>query len=134
MTAPAQTPPFHSPYAQSLGLIRDLNAGRIMVTMPFAPSVLGRPGFLHGGAIAGLLENAAWLAALGALNDDRARLKPINVSVDFLRGGKTADAHASATIVRHGRRVIVVAASAWQDDESSPIATANLKLMVERPD
>ena len=98
--------------------------------MPFADGLLGRPGFLHGGAIAGLLENTAWVTVLEALPDD-ARIKPISVTVDFLRGGAMVETHAEAEIVRLGRRIANVIVTAWQDDRSRPIATANLKMMIE---
>jgi uncharacterized protein (TIGR00369 family) len=118
---------FNSPYAATLGLQRD----GLRVTMPFADGLLGRPGFLHGGAIAGLIENAAWVTVLAALPDD-AKIKPISVTVDFLRGGAMVETFAEAAIVRLGRRVANVLVTAWQDDRAKPIATANLKMMIER--
>jgi uncharacterized protein (TIGR00369 family) len=124
------TPPA-SPYARLLGLVRADEAGRVVLTMPWADPLAGRPGFIHGGAIAGLLENAAWANAMAVLEAD-VQLKPIAITVDFLRGGRTTDTFASARIVRLGRRVAVVHAYAWQDDEAKPIASADLKLLVVR--
>jgi uncharacterized protein (TIGR00369 family) len=119
---------FKSPYAATLGLTR---AGR-RVTMPFAEGLLGRPGFLHGGAIAGLLENTAWVTVLDALPGGAA-IKPIGVTVDFMRGGAMVETHAEAEIVRLGRRIANVLVTAWQEDRAKPIATANLKMMIDRP-
>ena len=124
-----------SPYAQTLGLVRRDESARVVLTMPWKDTLMGRPGFLHGGAIAGLLENAAWANVLAALDrDEGTTLKPIAITVDFLRGGKPEAAHASARIVRLGRRVAVVHAYAWQEDEAKPIASADLKLLVVRTD
>jgi acyl-coenzyme A thioesterase PaaI-like protein len=47
------------PYADMLGIQVDEVSGERLYRMPFGDVVLGRPGFLHGGAIAGLLEFAA---------------------------------------------------------------------------
>lgn len=125
-----------SPYAQTLGLTRAEDGTRVILTMPWKDTLMGRPGFLHGGAIAGLLENAAWANVMAALKgeggSEEATLKPIAITVDFLRGGKPENAHASARIVRLGRRVAVVHAYAWQEDETKPIASADLKLLVVR--
>jgi uncharacterized protein (TIGR00369 family) len=99
--------------------------------MPFREELVCRPGFLHGGAIAGLLE----FAALGTLHravGDEVQLKPINVSVDFLRGGTEHDTYASATITRLGKRVANVEAHAWQQDRSKPIASARMNLLLRR--
>ncbi len=121
-----------SPYAQTLGLTRCDVGDRVILAMLFADTLLGRPGFLHGGEIAGLLENAAWVAVRAALGDDPAQLKPVGITVDFLRGGQQGTTYASARIVRLGRRIAVVQSSAWQDDEQRPIATADLKLLLVR--
>ncbi len=123
---------FKSPYAATLGLRRD----GARVTMPFADGLTGRPGFLHGGAISGLLENTAWVTLLDALSEDAlsedAKIKPVTVTVDFLRGGAPVETHAEAQIVRLGRRIANVLVTAWQEDRAKPIATANLKMMIDR--
>jgi uncharacterized protein (TIGR00369 family) len=122
------------PYAELLGLRAERSAaGELLWVMPFREEVVGRPGFLHGGAIAGLLE----FAALGTLYDalgegDGASAKPINVSVDFMRGGTDHDTFAAATVTRLGQRVANVEAHAWQLDRNKPIAAARMNLMVRR--
>ena len=120
------------PYAALLGLRTERSeAGELLWVMPFGEQVVGRPGFLHGGAIAGLLE----FAALGALYeelDEPAALKPINVTVDFMRGGADHDTFAAATVSRLGKRVANVEARAWQQDRSKPIAAARMNLLIRR--
>ena len=72
------------PYAQSLDMTIDgLMDGSPLIEMPFAQKVQGRPGFLHGGAISGLLEMAAVAAIAHALRErnDDARFKQVNVTV-----------------------------------------------------
>lgn len=122
---------FSSPYARTLGLTVHHDADRIVVTMAPGDSVSGRPGFIHGGAIAGLLDYAAWVSLLDAI-EDGARIRPIGITVDFMRGGRMEPARASARIERLGRRIANVIATAWQDDETKPIASANLKFLIER--
>ena len=122
---------FESPYAQMLGLTRDRASGRMVVTMPPSEGTSGRPGFLHGGAISGLLDYAGWVTLLDVL-DGTAAIKPIGITVDFMRGGKMTPAYAAARVERLGRRVANVLAFAWQDDEDKPIASANLKFLIVR--
>lgn len=122
------------PYARLLQLRTDrASDGELLWIMPFHEAVVGRPGFLHGGAIAGLLE----FAALGTLYDQmgeesEVRAKPINVTVDFMRGGVEHDTYASATITRLGTRVASVEAHAWQKDRAKPIASAHMNLLLKR--
>jgi len=124
-------PEFSSPYARTLGLTLTRDASRAVVTMAPGAGVSGRPGFLHGGAISGLLDYAAWVTLMDALAGE-GRIKPISITVDFMRGGKLEDAHASAQVIRLGRRIANVIATAWQEDEAKPIASANLKFLIVR--
>jgi uncharacterized protein (TIGR00369 family) len=119
-----------SPYAEALGVKRTKDGDREILAMPFGDHLIGRPGFLHGGAISGLTECAAWFM-LGDTLDD-ASFKPITVTVDFLRGGKMVETYATARIIRLGRRLAVVEAWGWQEDEASPIVRADLKFLITR--
>jgi uncharacterized protein (TIGR00369 family) len=121
------------PYAELLGLSIDPE-DETMLIMPFGDAVLGRPGFLHGGAISGLLEMAAIVALRHALADEGGgRIKPINVTVDFMRGGRNKPTRAKAHVTRLGNRVANVDAAAWQDDPANPIAAARMNYLIVRP-
>lgn len=122
------------PYARFLGIsTRRSDRGELQFVMPFGNVVLGRPGYLHGGAIAGLLE----FAALGALFDrlgsrDGITVKPVNVTVNFMRGGVDHDTFAAATVTRLGNRIANVEAHAWQHERDEPIAAAQMNVMLKR--
>ena len=121
------------PYAQILQLRRqDDSDGSPLFVMPFHDDVVGRPGFLHGGAIAGLLEFAAFATLREALGEQTTVMKPINVTVDYMRGGHPGDTFASATIERLGARIANVEAQAWQKDRKSPIAAAQMNFLLVR--
>lgn len=122
------------PYAELLGLsTRRGEDGTLLWVMPFRDEVIGRPGFLHGGAIAGLLEFAALGTLYEALADEPGvTAKPINVSVDFMRGGLDTETFAAALITRLGKRVANVEAHAWQQDRARPIAAARMNLLLRR--
>jgi uncharacterized protein (TIGR00369 family) len=121
------------PYAQLLRLRVDDSGGECRLVMPFHEDVIGRPGYLHGGAIAGLLEFAAFTALARAIGDPAVVTKPITVSVDYMRGGTARDTFATAEIQRLGSRVANVEAVAWQHDRSKLIAAARVNFLLERP-
>ncbi len=121
------------PYAMLLGLSADSDESGVLI-MPFAEGVLGRPGFLHGGAISGLMEMAAIVALRDALAEEGGgRIKPINVTVDFMRGGRDKPTRARGVVTRLGTRVANVEATAWQDDRDKPIAAARMNYLIARP-
>ena len=100
--------------------------------MPFHEDVVGRPGYLHGGAIAGLLEFAAFTTLARAIDDDNVVMKPITVTVDYMRGGTARDTFAAAEVQRLGSRIANVEAVAWQSERTSPIASARLNFLLDR--
>ena len=122
-----------TPYARSLGIaVERWEYGAPVLRVDFSEAVLGRPGALHGGAISGLLETAGY----GLLRAEFARagrdleMKPINITVQFLRSGKERPSFARARIVKLGRRTANLSVEAWQDDPSKPIATAVMNMMI----
>jgi uncharacterized protein (TIGR00369 family) len=124
------------PYAQLLRLRIDDSsddaAGGCRMVMPFHEDVVGRPGYLHGGAIAGLLEFAAFTTLARAIGDPAVAMKPITVTVDYMRGGTPRDTFATAEVQRLGGRIANVEAIAWQTERSSPIASARLNFLLDR--
>ena len=120
------------PYAQLLNLRTEEQDGVLRFVMPFHDDVVGRPGFLHGGAIAGLLEFAAFTALERALGNEPVKKKPVTVTVDYMRGGIRGDTYAEAVIERLGKRMANVEAFAWQGEPGRPIASARINFLLER--
>jgi uncharacterized protein (TIGR00369 family) len=122
------------PYARLLNLSVLTRDDGDFIVMPFSDDVIGRPGFLHGGAIAGLLEFAAFSALANALGKDRATMKPVTITVDYLRGGAETlgDTFAAAQIERLGQRIANIEALAWQQDRTKPIAAARINFLIDR--
>jgi len=121
------------PYARALDMrIVDELDGAPVIAMPFADRVQGRPGFLHGGAISGLLEIAAIAAihrALRAKGSDSA-IKQVNVTVDFMRGGVDHMTFAVGEVTRLGRTMANVEARAWQEARDKPLAMGYMHYLI----
>jgi uncharacterized protein (TIGR00369 family) len=121
------------PYARYLGIRAEREGGELRFVMPFGDVVLGRPGYVHGGALAGLLEFAAFGALFEALGARAGvTVKPINVTVQYMRGAARHDTIAAAAVTRLGKRVANVEAHAWQLDRARPVAAAQLNVLLRR--
>lgn len=123
------------PYAHAIGLsVVRLERGAPVIEMPFAENVNGRPGFFHGGALGGLLEIAGIAALqteLAQRGGDPVRFKPINITLEFLRGAKgSISTLAAGEVTRAGRRVANVSVKAWQDDVERPVAVAWINFLL----
>ena len=121
------------PYGAALGIVTDHDEdGNPVLSVPFSERMMGRPGFLHGGAMSGLMEMAAFAALRAELarRGEQMRLKPVNIQVEFMRGGTEQTTYAMGKVTRAGRRVALVNAEAWQDDRSKPIALAQMKILL----
>ena len=126
------------PYAAALGIAVDRqdDGGLPILAMPFGPRVEGRPGYLHGGAIAGLLEIAGFAALHAHLAQEERdlRLKPINVTTQFLRGGRSETTYALGRVTRAGGRTANVDVECWQSDGAKPVATAVMNFLLAERD
>lgn len=122
------------PYAEGLRIVSaGEEDGTPLLMVDFSRRVMGRPGFIHGGALSGLMEMAGF-AALRAELERRGqaerKLKPVNIAVEFMRGGTEQRTFAKGRIVRAGRRIAVIDCEAWQDDRAKPIALAQMKILI----
>lgn len=122
------------PYARAMGIrMNGTLDGAPLLTMDFSDRAMGRPGYLHGGAIAGMLEIAAIMALHAELGDEdtNVRIKPVNISVEYLRGGITVETFARGQVVRAGRRIANVRAEAWQADRDKPLASCWMNFLLK---
>lgn len=119
------------PYARFLGLTCTREGERLIVTMRFAPSLIGDASIqaLHGGTLAGLLESTAAFHAL-FVSEVAGMPKTISLTIDYLRSARAVDTSCEATVIRQGRRFVVIQVGAYQDRREAPVAMAIVKLKV----
>lgn len=126
-----------TPYARTIGIRHEGDEdGAPVLAFEFTGDVEGRPQHLHGGATSGLLETAGYALLrreLGRLGRNH-RLKPINITVQFLSAGKQRTTYAKGRITKLGRRNANISVEAWQDDRDRPIATAIMNIMMAEPE
>ena len=112
------------PYMDALGIQVEEAAGGVLLVLAADSIHVGNPftQALHGGFIGAFLETAA-IVQLILEQDGDTLPKPINITVDYLRGGRVVATRAAARVTKLGRRVANVHASCWQDDPERPVAT-----------
>ncbi len=120
------------PYAKSVGIEVQFVDGRLMTVLRFRHSNVGNYtlNLIHGGVVGALLEHAAIMHLL--IETEIAVVpKIINLSIDFLRPVRGADAFARGTVIRQGRLVANVRAEVWQDDPAKPLAAAHAHFLLK---
>ena len=121
-----------STYGRAMGIARTRSPdGREILLLPFRPELAGRPGFLHGGAIAGFLGLVCDDAIEGYARSSARAFVPISTSWQFLRGGREREIYAAVTILP-GAKLVTVNATAWQEAELKPIASACRKYLLQQ--
>lgn len=123
------------PYARFLGITTEFREGELIGKLNFSDTLIGNPLLpaLHGGTIAALLESTAIFQVMMEA-ETLVLPKTINITVAYLRSARAVDTFAHGTITKHGRRVAVVYAQAWQDDRSRPVATAHAHFLIKPVD
>ncbi|WXL27497.1 PaaI family thioesterase [Ectopseudomonas mendocina] len=122
------------PYAKLLGM-ECLRLGDDMVfRLPANRDSIGNPTLpaLHGGVIAGFMEHSAMMHLLVFMGIPHLP-KIIDFSIDYLRAGHFRDTYAQCQVWRQGKRVANVAITAWQTNQTEPIATARAHFKVDEP-
>ena len=113
------------PYASMIGMQVNRLGEEVVFQLPIAKDNIGNPVLpaIHGGVIAGFMEQAAMLHLMIFMNSPNFP-KIIDFSIDYLRAGLFRDTFATCQVWRQGRRVGNVAITAWQTRSNEPIATA----------
>lgn len=113
------------PYARFIGLQAFSLGEEIIFVLPKNDDNLGNPMLpaLHGGVIGGFMETAAILHIMMSAEFSQVP-KVVDFSLDYLRPGRHQDTFAKCSFIRQGRKIANVAVSAWQQKETTPIATA----------
>ena len=120
------------PYASFIGMQAQMDGAAPLFQLPYQELLVGNPAIpaLHGGSIAGFMENAGLLHVLWAHQEQRIP-KSIDFSIDYLRSARTRDSWARCQLVRQGRRVALAQISCWQDDEQRPVAVARAHFLLQ---
>ena len=120
------------PYARLIGIECTRLGDELLFRLPASKDNIGNPILpaLHGGVIAGFMEHAAMLHLLMFMGIPHLP-KIIDFSIDYLRAGHYRDTFVQCQVWRQGRRVANVAITAWQTNQTEPIATARAHFKVD---
>ena len=122
-----------SAFARLLGIHAGHDAeGRAISEMTPGDTAMGRPSAMHGGAVAGLIEQAGRATVLEALDQPGAAITLISMTVDYLRAAPMRECRARGTVVKMGGRIANIAAEAWAEDPAKPFAAARLTFLITR--
>jgi uncharacterized protein (TIGR00369 family) len=120
------------PHARDCGMaVESLDASGARATMPYREAWLGdtERGVYHTGVITTLVDTVSGLAAVAAAQRFEA-IATLDLRMDFLRPARQGlGLNVHATCYRLTPSISFVRATAWQDDESEPVAVSQSTFM-----
>lgn len=122
------------PHAHALGMkLLELENGLARIEMPYDAKFIGDPdtGVLHGGAVSSLIDTCCGAAAL-CHPSNRGSTATLDLRIEYMRAatpGQTVVARAECYHVT--RNVAFVRATATDDDQENPVASASGTFAVE---
>jgi acyl-CoA thioesterase len=90
-------------------------SGRAVLTMPVRPDMHNGVGWLQGGMLVAVADEAMALALYPLLEKNEG-IATIAESTSFIRGVQKGTVLAEARVIRKGRRVAFMEAEVWADD------------------
>lgn len=116
-----------TPMAAWLNYAVELQSNELIHRLIFDERHIGNPIIraLHGGVTAAFLEFSAQCAIRERV-EPATKVETINAAVDYVASAKDKDLKARVEITRLGRRIAFATARCWQDDETTPVATAQI--------
>ena len=121
------------PYSSFIGAEAKLENDAVLYWLDRRASNIGNPSLpaIHGGVIGGFLELSAAIEILYTLDVDLIP-KVVDFSLDYLRPGRYKTIYANCTVLRQGKKLVNVTATAWQDNPDTPIATTRCHFLISK--
>ncbi|MBQ0804768.1 MULTISPECIES: PaaI family thioesterase [unclassified Sulfitobacter] len=122
------------PFSEALNMsLEDLDGGVAVISMPYDSKLVGDPrtGVIHGGAVSALMDTCCGAAVMSHPSNPGGTAT-IDLRIEYLRAakpGQTITARAECYHVT--RSVAFVRATARDEEDGSPVATATGSFVVE---
>ncbi len=123
------------PHCKALNMrLTDIGAGKAEMELPYDANIVGDPetGVLHGGAVSALMDTCCGAAAM-CHPSSPSGTATIDLRIDYMRAATPGqNIRTKAECYNITRSVAFVRATAFDDDESRPVATATGAFTVQR--
>ncbi len=122
------------PHSSKLGMrLDDIGKGTATISMPYDTKLIGDPktGVIHGGAVSALMDTCCGAAVMSHPSAP-AGTATIDLRIDYMRAATPGQSlTATANCYHITRSVAFVRATATDDDDDRPVATATGSFTVE---
>ncbi|MEM1352409.1 MAG: PaaI family thioesterase [Pseudomonadota bacterium] len=123
------------PHSKALGMrLAEMGEGRAVIEMPYDEKLVGDPdtGVIHGGAVSALMDTCCG-AAVMSHPGNAGGTATIDLRIDYMRSATPGQRiRAEADCYHVTRTVAFVRATATDEDNDNPVATATGAFTVER--
>jgi len=121
------------PHARALGMtLEQIGAGHARISMPWDERFIGDPatGVISGGAVSALMDTCCGAAVLSFPGSGGTAT--LDLRIDYMRAARPGQRITARAECFHGTRTVAfVRATAHDEDEGLPVATASATFTME---
>ncbi len=117
------------PFLEHIGaVVEKLSKEKAVLSIDVQDYHLQHLGYVHGGVISSLADNAGWYAVIANLTEEKTSVT-VEIKINYLKPAKKGKLKAIGRVLRKGRKVAFAVVEVYSEEELVAYATGTYAIL-----